>query len=63
MLTGIPSEEIMTEVVEETRAETKSQGDVKLGDMLPKTRELLAELYKPYNERLVELLGEEFRYD
>ena len=44
-------------------ANTRSGGDKLLGDMLPETRQLLTEFYKPYNERLAKLLGPEFDYN
>lgn len=52
----------MTQICEVRPAETKSQEDEKVGDMLPETFELLTEFYRPYNEKLVELLGDDFKY-
>ncbi|XP_045202463.2 carbohydrate sulfotransferase 15-like isoform X2 [Mercenaria mercenaria] len=45
------------------RANVRSGGDTLVGDMLPETRQLLSDFYKPYNERLKALLGKEFDYN
>ena len=45
-----------------TRANRRRDSDKNLGPMLPETRELLEEYYRPFNHRLVELLGDEKYY-
>ncbi|XP_060574610.1 carbohydrate sulfotransferase 15-like [Ruditapes philippinarum] len=54
--------ELNKNITTSSPANTRSGGDKLLGDMLPETRRILTEFYRPYNERLTELLGPEFNY-
>ena len=53
----------MDKIVQQTEGNTNTEKKEKMGNMLPETRRLLDSFYKPYNERLVELLGKDFRYN
>jgi thymidylate kinase len=57
-----PPDEAMTRIENKRQANERHTEDKQTGDMLPKTRHMLAEFYKPWNEKLVQLIGEEFRY-
>ncbi|XP_060603152.1 carbohydrate sulfotransferase 15-like [Ruditapes philippinarum] len=57
-----PPDEAMTRIENKRQANERDTEDKQTGDMLPKTRHMLAEFYKPWNEKLVQLIGEEFRY-
>ncbi|KAL4218469.1 hypothetical protein ACF0H5_023203 [Mactra antiquata] len=45
------------------KANSRSRTDKIVGDMLPETRKLLRDFYRPFNTKLVELLGEKFNYN
>lgn len=44
-------------------ANTRTKKAQKVGDMLPQTRTLLEDFYRPHNEELVKLLGSDFDYN
>ena len=59
----MPRPNIMDKVVQQTERNSNTKKKGKMGNMLPETRRLLESFYKPYNERLVKLLGKDFRYN
>ena len=54
------ADEVMKTVIQKKRANAKVKKDMVLGDMLQKTRQLLVDFYKPWNRRLVALLGKDY---
>jgi hypothetical protein len=57
-----PPAETMKLVMRKSHANTRDEEDKQPGEMLPQTRDVLAQFYKPWNEKLVELIGEGYRY-
>ena len=40
-----------------------NKGSRQIGDMFPETRQLLQDFFTPYNDKLAELLGDDFNYN
>ncbi|XP_053380249.1 carbohydrate sulfotransferase 15-like [Mercenaria mercenaria] len=59
----ISDKKLFQEIISNTKYNKRTKADQKLGDMLPETRTLLSNFYKPYNQRLAVLLGSEFDYN
>lgn len=53
---------IMKNITQTKHANKRNVKNINLGDMLPKTRKLLTDFYKPWNEKLVTLLGKQYTY-
>lgn len=60
---NITDPELLKNISTKAPANTRSGTDARVGDMLPQTRKILSEFYKPFNERLKELLGNDFDYN
>ncbi|XP_060594940.1 carbohydrate sulfotransferase 15-like, partial [Ruditapes philippinarum] len=58
-----PPAETMKLVMRKSHANTRDEEDKQPGEMLPQTRDVACSIFiKPWNEKLVELIGEGYRY-
>jgi N-acetylgalactosamine 4-sulfate 6-O-sulfotransferase len=57
-LEEIPLNEIQDYLKTSTIVTNRNRGYEKAGDMMPKTRKILTDFYRPYNEKLAVLLGD-----
>ncbi|XP_045194224.2 carbohydrate sulfotransferase 15-like isoform X2 [Mercenaria mercenaria] len=60
---GVPSEHIMQKITAQEKTNTNTRRLRIVGKMFPRTWTTLYNFYKPYNDRLVELLGNEYNYN
>ncbi|KAL4240806.1 Carbohydrate sulfotransferase 15 [Mactra antiquata] len=58
------NESLMLQIANPSKkANHRREQDSAVGDMLPKTRTILEEFYKPYNEQLVNLIGPSYDFN
>lgn len=51
-----PTKEIESEITESPASNTRRPADKNLGPMLPITKEILGDFYRPFNEKLAKVL-------
>lgn len=62
--TGPLSKEIESQITKSPASNTRRPADKNLGPMLPITKEILQDFYKPFNEKLAKVLQKEsFRWE
>ena len=58
-----PSADEMKKILTLPKANVRSKSNVKVGEMMEETRQILHEFYKPFNEELAQMAGDEkFNY-
>ena len=53
-----PSSDAMKKIISLPKANVRSNINVKVGDMFEETRQILYDLYKPFNEELAHMFGD-----
>ena len=62
-ITDDPSPEEMKKILTLPKANVRSKSNVKVGEMKEETRQILYEFYRPFNEELAQMAGDEkFNY-